>query len=301
MPNDKHTAPAKGAKPAKKGGGTAPWTLGLGWLFSFLLVILATLLMLLTTLCSAGYMKSRVSACGYGETAYVTMREQFIGYGAATGFSEDTMTSFLDPVQIEQDMKDSIDGLYAESPYRYDRPAIAEQLYAKMEEEAAAKGVTLEGETADNVKIVAEAVRQVYASATAVPLLSQLYTLLQKLRTVLLIGIPVCLVFTAMAGTLMLRISRHDAMLGARSLSFSLGGAGIVCAVVGLTVAPSLGLDRLNLSPPALKDLLVSYVNGLFGRFVLFGVVYLVLAVAVALLLSLHPAHRAAKPRPQAK
>ena len=293
MPKDKHTAPAGAAKTAKKGGGTAPWTLGLGWLFSFLLVILAALLMLLTTLCSAGYMKSRVSACGYGETAYVTMREQFIGYGAATGFSEETMTTVLDPVQIEQDMKDSIDGLYAKSPYRYDRPAIAERAYAAMEAEAAEKGITLEGDTAANVQVVAEAVRQVYASATAVPLVSQLYTILQKVRTVLLIGIPICLVFTAMAGILMLRISRRDALLGARSLSFSLGGAGIVCAVIGFAVAPSLGLTRLNLSPQALKDLLVSYVSGMFERFVLFAVIYLVLAVVVALLL--HPRHKSAQ------
>ena len=292
MPKDKHTAPAGAAKTAKKGG-TAPWTLGLGWLFSFLLVILAALLMLLTTLCSAGYMKSRVSACGYGETAYVTMREQFIGYGAATGFSEETMTTVLDPVQIEQDMKDSIDGLYAKSPYRYDRPAIAEQAYAAMEAEAAEKGITLEGDTAANVQVVAEAVRQVYASATAVPLVSQLYTILQKVRTVLLIGIPICLVFTAMAGILMLRISRRDALLGARRLSFSLGGAGIVCAVIGFAVAPSLGLTRLNLSPQALKDLLVSYVNGMFERFVLFAVIYLVLAVVVALLL--HPRRKSAQ------
>ena len=178
------------------------------------------------------------------------MRDEFISYGAATGFSEETMTAVLDPVQIEQDMKDAISGLYAKSPYRYDRPAIAEQAYAAMEAEAAEKGVTLEGETADNVRVVAEAVRQVYTSATSVPLLSLLYTGLQKLRTVLLIGLPLCLVFVAMAATLMLRISRHDAILGARSLSFALGGAGLVSLVIGLAVAPTLGLDRLNLNPP---------------------------------------------------
>ena len=53
MPKDKHTAPAGATKTAKKGGGTAPWTLGLGWLFSFLLVILAALLMLLCSLGTA--------------------------------------------------------------------------------------------------------------------------------------------------------------------------------------------------------------------------------------------------------
>ena len=70
----------------EKTGGHGRVDAGLAWLLSFLLVVLAVLLMLLTTLGSAGYMKSRVSACGYGETAYVTMRDEFISYGAATAF-----------------------------------------------------------------------------------------------------------------------------------------------------------------------------------------------------------------------
>lgn len=280
MPEKKHAAPA-----AKKQGGTAGWTLGLAWLLSFLLVVLAVLLMLLTTLGSAGYMKSRVSACGYGETAYVTMRDEFISYGAATGFSEETMTAVLDPVQIEQDMKDAISGLYAKSPYRYDRPAIAEQAYAAMEAEAAQRGIALEGETIDNVKLVAEAVRQVYAGATSVPLVTLLHGALQKLRTVVGVGLPVCGVFLAMALILMLRISRYDARLGARSLAYALGGAGLVNLVLGLAVEPTLGLERLSLEPLAVKELLLGCVHGLFGRFLLAAAVCLLLAAALALLL----------------
>lgn len=274
------TAPA-----AKKRGGTAPWTLGLAWLSSFLMVVLAVLLALLTTLLSPGYVKGRVDACGYADAAYVEMRETLVSYGAGAGFSEETMTAVLDRAQIAQDMKASIDGLYAESPYSYNRPAVAEQAYAAMEAEAAQRGITLEGETIDNVKLVAEAVRQVYAGATSVPLVTLLHGALQKLRTVVGVGLPVCGVFLAMALILMLRISRYDARLGARSLAYALGGAGLVNLVLGLAVEPTLGLERLSLEPLAVKELLLGCVHGLFGRFLLAAAVCLLLAAAIALLL----------------
>ena len=261
MPQQKSNRPQRGV---------AGWTMLLSWLFSFLLVVLAALLMLMTTLCHAGYMKSRVSASQYGDKAHSAMREEFISYGAATGFSEETMTAVLDPVQIEQDLKDAVDGLYADAPYRYDRPAVAEAAYAAMQAEAESRGITLEGQTAASVQVVAEAVRQVYASYTAVPLLGQLFALIGKVRSILLVLLP---------------ISRHDAMLGARGLVFSFGGAGLVSLVIGLAVGPILGLQRLNLEPLPLKDWIVSYVNGMFGRFLLFAAVYLILAAALALLL----------------
>lgn len=286
MPQQKSNRPQRGV---------AGWTMLLSWLFSFLLVVLAALLMLMTTLCHAGYMKSRVSASQYGEKAYSAMREEFISYGAATGFSEETMTAVLDPVQIEQDLKDAVDGLYADAPYRYDRPAVAEAVYAAMQAEAESRGITLEGQTAASVQVVAEAVRQVYASYTAVPLLGQLFALIGKVRSILLVLLPINLVFCAMACILMLRISRHDAMLGARGLVFSFGGAGLVSLVIGLAVGPILGLQRLNLEPLALKDWIVSYVNGMFGRFLLFAAVYLILAAALALLL--RPRRRKSAPR----
>ena len=137
--------------------------------------------------------------------------------------------------------------------------------------------------------------RQVYASYTAVPLLGQLFALIGKVRSILLVLLPINLVFCTMACILMLRISRHDAMLGARGLVFSFGGAGLVSLVIGLAVGPILGLQRLNLEPLALKDWIVSYVNGMFERFLLFAAVYLILAAALALLL--RPRRRRSAPR----
>ena len=91
----------------------------------------------------------------------------------------------------------------------------------------------------------------------------------------------------------MLRISRKDAHLGARCLVYALGGAAVVCLVLGVGVKPMIGLTRLGIDPPALKNLLIAYVGGLFGRFVVMAVIYFVLAIVLGVLVSRHKKHRA--------
>ena len=49
----------------------------------------------------------------------------------------------------------------------------------------------------------------------------------------------------------------------------------------------------LLIGPPALKNLLIAYVGGLFGRFVVMAVIYFVLAIVLGVLVSRHKKHRA--------
>lgn len=58
-------------------------------------------------------------------------------------------------------------------------------------------------------------------------------------------------------------------------------------------VKPMIGLTRLGIDPPALKNLLIAYVGGLFGRFVVMAVIYFVLAIVLGVLVSRHKKHRA--------
>ena len=67
----------------------------------------------------------------------------------------------------------------------------------------------------------------------------------------------------------------------------------MVCLVLGVGVKPMIGLERLGIDPPALKNLLIAYVGGLFGRFVVMAVIYFVLAIVLGVLVSRHKKHRA--------
>jgi len=136
---------------------------------------------------------------GYAQSAYDDMVQDFISYGAATGFDADVMTGFMSVDQVESDMQDAVAGLYAKTLTYYTRDNIAEAVYSAMEQATADRGITLEGETKTAVETVAEAVRMEYASYTAVPLVSQLRTLVQKLQKVMVIGLVVSAVLLCAA------------------------------------------------------------------------------------------------------
>ena len=198
--------------------GSAVWPMVLSWLSSLILALLAVFVMLFTTFGNVGYMQSCVKSSGYAQSAYDDMVQDFISYGAATGFDADVMTGFMSVDQVESDMQDAVAGLYAKTLTYYTRDNIAEAVYSAMEQATADRGITLEGETKTAVETVAEAVRMEYASYTAVPLVSQLRTLVQKLQKVMVIGLVVSAVLLCAAVVSMLHISRKDARLGARCL-----------------------------------------------------------------------------------
>ena len=228
------------------------WPMVLSWLSSLILALLAVFVMLFTTFGNVGYMQSCVKSSGYAQSAYDDMVQDFISYGAATGFDADVMTGFMSVDQVESDMQDAVAGLYAKTLTYYTRDNIAEAVYSAMEQATADRGITLEGDTKTAVETVAEAVRMEYASYTAVPLVSQLRTLVQKLQKVMVIGLVVSAVLLCAAVVSMLHISRKDAHLG--------GALPGVCPWQLLlwyawcwvwAFKPMIGLTRLGIDPPS--------------------------------------------------
>lgn len=66
------------------------------------LALLAVFVMLFTTFGNVGYMQSCVKSSGYAQSAYDDMVQDFISYGAATGFDADVMTGFMSVDQVEK-------------------------------------------------------------------------------------------------------------------------------------------------------------------------------------------------------
>ena len=265
--------------------GNTQWALLLGWITSLLLVVLAVGLVLFSTLGTGSYMESAVRKSNFGQTACGVMEQDFISFGAGAGFSAETMTAALSPEQVEQDMVDSIHRIYEGNLAAHEQNAIAETTYAAMEQEAAAKGVTLEGGTKDAVEIVAEAVRQEYVNYTTLPLRVQLGTLIKKVQKLVWIVAAGCALLAAASVLVLLRVTRRDPRMACRSLVFALAGAALVCLVIGLAVNPMMNLQRLSLEPASLKNLVVCYVEGIFGRFTVFAAIYFAVSLILGLLL----------------
>ena len=164
----------------KKKRGSVGWALGLSWLSTLLLAILAIFLMLLTTICSEGFMRKQVTRSSFADYAYSYLYDNYVSYGASTGFDADVMTSTLSRDQINTDMEQAVTDLYAGNTAVNARENIKTDLNAVLVADLNSRGKDVTEDVASAVEIVADACRLDYANYVAIPLASQLYTAITK-------------------------------------------------------------------------------------------------------------------------
>ena len=158
----------------KKKRGSVGWVLGLSWLSTLLLAILAIFLMLLTTICSEGFMRKQVTRSSFADYAYSYLYDNYVSYGASTGFDADVMTSTLSRDQINTDMEQAVTDLYAGNTAVNARENVKTDLNAVLVADLNSRGKDVTEDVVSAVEIVADACRLDYANYVAIPLASQL-------------------------------------------------------------------------------------------------------------------------------
>ncbi|WP_455500686.1 hypothetical protein [Gemmiger sp.] len=266
---------------AKPRRGNTLWAMVLSWLSGTLLTLLALCLVLLTTLCSASFMKAQVNRSDFSEAAYSYLYDNFTSYGAASGFSADVMTAALSREQITADMEQSVTWLYEGDTAIDSRNEILNTTYDNMISDLNNRGIEVTSDIEGAVVVVADACRQDYANYVTVPLASQLYTFIEKLNRVVPIAVCVMAVLCAVSLFLTIRLA-GTSKFGVRCLTFAFTAATVLCIIGATALFPAMHLNNLNISPASVKQLIITYVGSLFGRFGLFALIYG--AVAVILL-----------------
>ena len=74
----------------------------------------------------------------------------------------------------------------------------------------------------------------------------------------------------------------YDEEAKMRCLTFAFTAAAALCALAATIIFPAIHMEALSINPASVKQLIVTYVQNLFGRFGLFALIYG--AVAVILL-----------------
>lgn len=271
----------KQASAAPRRRGSTLWAMVLSWLSGTLLTLLALCLVLLTTLCSASFMKAQVNRSDFSEAAYSYLYDNFTSYGAASGFSADVMTAALSREQITADMEQSVTWLYEGDTAIDSRNEILNTTYDNMISDLNNRGIEVTSDIEGAVVVVADACRQDYANYVTVPLASQLYTFIEKLNRVVPIAVCVMAVLCAVSLFLTIRLA-GTSKFGVRCLTFAFTAATVLCIIGATALFPAMHLNNLNISPASVKQLIITYVGSLFGRFGLFALIYG--AVAVILL-----------------
>ena len=285
------------ARPRSKGN--TVWALIMSWLSSLLLTLLAFFLVLLTTICSPAFMKQQVARSGFSETAYTYLYDNFVSYGASSGFSADVMTSAISRDQITADMDSAVTRLYDGDTALDSRDSIQTATYDALLANLNARGVDVTSDVesavaivadlasrgkdvtedvSSAVEIVADACRLDYANYVAIPLASQLYTIIEKFDRIVPISVAAMALVCAASIFLMLRLAASP-RFAVRCLTFAFTASAVLCSIGATALVPAMHLNNLNLNPASVKQLIITYVQNLFGRFGLFALVYGALAV----------------------
>lgn len=264
----------------KKRGGADFQQLLLSYLLSLFLVGIALALVLTTTIGRAGYFKSALKKSSYATAVYESLCENYQSYGAAAGFSADVITSFISPEEIESDLSEAVDAMYAGDVSMQQHPEIHEAAMTTMKEDAAARGYEVTEEVETALELVADACQADYDNYVCVPLVSQMAGFTATVQRYAMGILIVCLVL-GLAAVWFITKRPGSAPFKVRLLTFSLLTSALVCTVLTFFVYPMMHLGDLNVSPTSLKLLICNYVHGIFSSFGVYLLIYVLISAGL--------------------
>ena len=272
----------------KRHRGSPGWALLLAWLSTLLLTALALLLTLLTTICSENFMRKQVARSHFADYAYSYLYDNFVSYGSSTGFEEDVITSTISREQINVDMEQAVTDLYAGNTAVNARENVKSEINDVLLADLTSRGKDVTEDVSSAVEIVADACRLDYANYVAIPLASQLYTVITKIERLLLPGMVGTAVLCAAALFLMIRLA-GGSRFGVRCLTFTFLASALLCTLGATVLYTLLGLDNFSLEPASIRALVLTYLQNMFGSLGIFAAIYALIAlILLALMFTAH-------------
>ena len=250
------------------------------WVFSFLLVLIAALGVIIFTVCNPGYMRSQVLSSGFCKSAFEQLNENYTSYGNAGNIPTEVMTSIITEDQIQQDMFKAVDALYQGDRRLIAHPEMAETAMEKIEQNLQDRGIQMTDEIKTAIQDVANGCQADYDNYVQLLITPYVAPYITKISTMAWMGIVV-LVFAAIFALLVLLNLQKATPARLRWCSYSFLGAAFFSALVPPLFSVFVKMDQLNLNPETLKLLLVSYTNSGVGAFFYFALIYAVIVVAL--------------------
>ncbi|MEG2833469.1 MAG: hypothetical protein RR859_04785 [Ruthenibacterium sp.] len=250
----------------------------LAYLLSLLLVLLALVGMVALTVCSPRFFKQQIQKSDFSNHVRAELKENYLSYGIVGGFSAQVMESLISTERIQNDMYQTIDRLYDSST--------GEQSYADLHQKSLdtfiadikARGYSVTPEVEKGLVSLADACTLDYSSHVGIPFASYLRGIFTKIQAHIWLPLAVLLSFSAICIVLLLlNVRRRTEKI--RYLTYSVSAAALLCVLLPLFARSTLHMERFNISPASLQNLLAQYVNSFFGTLLYFAAGYVIVLV----------------------
>ena len=264
-------------------------SLVLSYVLSLLLVLLAILGSLTITVCNRNFLKTQVLKSGFCPNVLQELHENYISYGAASGFSADVMRQVVNADTVQSDMFKAIERFYDGDRTEQSYPEIGQKAYEIFAKDVQTRNYKITPEVQEGLEALANACAADYANYVRIPFTSYLAPLLAKLQANIWLPLMLIGLFTAVC-TVLLFMAQSDKDLRLRYSTYSLSAAMLLCGVFPVFAKSLIRMDRVHISPESIKLLAGGYANGIFTASWYFAVIYGVAVAALAITLYLRAA-----------
>lgn len=243
---------------------------------SFCVTLFGTLAILLSvvlsTICSAGYMLDSYEKSGFFERITDEIRMQYIDIGIPGGISEKFFEKAIDENRLHMDITSIVTASFMGESYSIDAKEQRTFLYNQLLEYAEnEKGLTLTDELIENLSHLTDLCIDVYTDSVSNPFIMQIGNLSNQYSSYIWLGLAVigimmlaCIIF------LFCLHRRKDVPL--RYLQFSTLSIGIILLVPSAAAMLNGFMDRINISVPSLFYFVNTYITNIVKVFLYGGI-----------------------------
>lgn len=252
------------------------------WIFSFLLMLVAVVGVIICTVCNSRYLRNQVLASDFSAVTLEALNENYKSYGNAGNIPEEVMTSIITQDQIQQDMFKAVDRLYQGDRTAIDHPEVAEKAKEVILENLEERGITVTDEIQSGVEDVAVGCQEDYDKYVQIFVASYIAPYITKVTTMAWLAMGV-LIFTALLAFFIVINLQRATPARLRWCMNAFSGAGLFCIVVPVLFHSLVNMKQLGIEPKTLRILLASYTNGMINSFLYFSLIYFIIVGALAI------------------
>ncbi len=253
------------------------------FLISVFLFLVICLLVCQNTVFNYEYLMRSMEKSGYYEQLSEEIEEQFISYGAASGFDQEVFDGIVDSQMVKNDVDSIIKAMYQNADEKLNTTAFQNHLYNTFIAYANQKEIQITSEIDQSIRYLVDTCVNTYVKDISVPFADQIGNLIVKFQKPIMI-ITYALSIAVIIFTLVIFLINHWKHRAVRNYIYALSGTFLMIAAIPIYFFIWGKIDQIGIFSPALYHFVVLYITNIFLLLVGFAIGVLIILLLLILL-----------------
>ena len=254
------------------------------YILSFILMIIITLTTLVqvisSTLLKQDYIENQLENVNYYASVYDKVEDNFGQYILQSGLDEHVIDNIVTEEQIEQDIKNIINGIYNNEEYTISTDVVKENLEKNIENYLDDNNIYLNSSEQKSINEFVSLIVDTYEnSVTNSNLFKNVYTLIDRVENLVNIARIIGYISIAVFIIVILIINRNISE-SLKGICISLLSSGLLILIPTIIIQFK-NLDKIFIFSEHLSNLIYSVIKNISNTFLIISIIYIVIGLII--------------------